>query len=117
MLTWIISQPVSVTPLRPVGAPQGIRNRVQRDSAPQADTNVSGGAKSPALGSPSTASAVERAVSASNVVTVGAGVTAQKVFHAVYGSPAEASLPEANRAYTRTDSLRFKDVPFTLRVA
>ncbi|MGZ0247443.1 MAG: hypothetical protein ACKVH1_16040 [Alphaproteobacteria bacterium] len=56
-------------------------------------------------------------MSASNVVTVGAGVTAQKVFHAVYGSPAEASLPEANRAYTRTDSLRFKDVPFTLRVA
>ena len=92
-------------------------NRVQRDSAPQADTNVSGGAKSPALGSPSTASAAERAVSASNAATVGAGVTAQKVFHAVYGSPAEASLPEANRAYTRTDSLRFKDVPFTLRVA
>ena len=113
----IISQPVSATQLRPVEASQGIRNRVQRDFAPQADTNVSDGVKAPAIGRVSSAMAAERAVSASNAATVGAGVTAQKVFHAVYGSPAEASLPEANRAYTRTDSLRFKDVPFTLRVA
>jgi hypothetical protein len=113
----IISQPISATQLRPVEAPQGIRNRVQRDSAPRADTNGSDGAKSPAIGSPSSASATERAVSANNAATVGAGVTAQKVFHAVYGSAAETSLPEASRAYTRTDSLRFKDVPFTLRVA
>jgi hypothetical protein len=90
---WIISQPVSATLLLPIGAQQGIRNRVQHDASPRADTNVSGGAKSAALVSLSTASAAEWAVSASNAATVGAGVTAQKVFHAVYGSPAEASLP------------------------
>ncbi|MFT5486626.1 MAG: hypothetical protein ACI9JL_002382 [Paracoccaceae bacterium] len=112
----IISQPVSATQLRPVEAPQALRNRVQRDSTPEAGNTVSNGANTASTGR-TVSSAVERAVSTGNAATVGAGVTAQKVFHAVSGSPAEASLPEANRAYTKTDSLRFKDVPFTLRVA
>lgn len=113
----IISQPVSATQLRPVEAPQGVRNRVPRDAAPQADAKAADGAKSAARGREPSTGVSEQAVSAGIAVTVGAGVTAQKVFHAVYGSPAEPSLPEANRAYNGADSLRFKDVPFTLRVA
>lgn len=114
----IISQPVSATQIRPVEAPQGLRNRVQRDSTPEADSAAFDGANTASTGrAVSAAGVAERMVSKGNAATVGAGVTAQKVFHAVSGSPAEASIPEANRAYTKTDSLRFKDVPFTLRVA
>lgn len=114
----IISPPISATPLRPVEAPQGVQNRVPRESAPGADTKASDRANSAPAGSAAPAAgAAKHAISVGDAATVGAGVTAQKVFHAVSGSPAEASLPEANRAYTKTDSLRFKDVPFTLRVA
>lgn len=114
----IISQPVSATQLRPVEAPQGLRNRVQRDSTPEAgNAGPDSAVTAPAGRMISTTGAADRAVSIGNTATVGAGVTAQKVFHAVYGGPAETSLPEASRAYTQSDSLRFKDVPFTLRVA
>ena len=113
----IISPPVSEMPLRPVEAPQGIRNRVPRDSAPGTDNKVSDSTNSASGGQRvSTAGAAGATLSAGNPATVGAGVTAQKVFHAAKGSPAETSLPEVSRAYTKTDSLRFKDVPFTVRV-
>lgn len=114
----IISHPVSAAQLRPVEAPQGIRNRIPRGASPEAGNPVAGDDKpAPAGRSLSGAGTPERSLSAGNTATVGAGVTAQKVFHAVYGGPAETSLPDANRAYNRTDSLRFKDVPFTLRIA
>lgn len=114
----IISQPASATQLRPVEAPQGLRNRVQRDSTPEATNTASDRVSTASMrpAAPATGG-VERALATGSAATVNASVTAQKVFHAVSGSPAEASLPEANRAYTKTDSLRFKDVPFTLRVA
>lgn len=113
----IISQPVSAAQLRPVEAPQGLRNRVARDSAPEAHRNVSDGVKAAAAAPAAPAQGgAENVLSAGDTAMVRTGVTAQKVFHAVYGGPAEASLPEANRAYTKTDSLRFTDVPFTLRV-
>lgn len=113
----IIPQPVHAAQLRPVEAPQGIRNRVSRDSAPETHAPEKDETKlATARGGVSVLTAADRALSPGNTATVGAGVTAQKVFHAVYGSPAETSLPEARRAYDRTDSLRFKDVPFTLRV-
>lgn len=86
----IISPPISEMPLRPVEVPQGIRNRVPRDSAPGTDNKVSDSTNSASGG--------------------------QRVFHATHGGPAETSLPEVSRAYTKTDSLRFKDVPFTVRV-
>lgn len=113
----IISQPVSAAQLRPVEAPQGLRNRVARDSAPEAQGIVSDDAKAaPAAPAAPARGDADTALSASDAALLRAGVTTQKVFHAVYGAPAEASLPEANRAYTKTDSLRFTDVPFTLRV-
>ena len=113
----IISQPVSAAQLRPVEALQGIRNRVARDSAPETGTPVTDEAMpATAQGGDSVVTATDSVFSPGNTATVGAGVTAQKVFHAVYGGPAETSLPQANRAYDRTDSLRFKDVPFTLKV-
>jgi hypothetical protein len=113
----IISPPISEMPLRPVEAPQGIRNRVPRDSAPGTNNKVSDSTNSASGGQRvSTAGAAGATLSAGNPATVGAGVTAPKVFHAPHGGPAETSLPEVSRAYTKTDSLRFKDVPFTVRV-
>ena len=47
---------------------------------------------------------------------IDAGITTQKVFHAVSGAPAEAGLTDTNRAYTKTDSLKFREAPFSLRV-
>ncbi len=47
---------------------------------------------------------------------VGAGVTAQKVFHAVYGDRPETSLTAANHAYSNSDALRFGDTNLSLRV-
>jgi len=113
----IISQPVHEMPVRPVEAPQGIRNRISRDTAPES------GCRSPEStesGTRARSVSVTRPSGIANSVgqsaTVNAGLNAQKVFHALNGSPAEASLPDANRAYTKSDSLRFRDVPFTMRV-
>ena len=99
----IISLTVSEIPLRPVEAPQGIRDRVPRDSAPGTDNKVSDSTNSASGGQRvSTAGAAGATLSAGNPATVGAGVTAQKVFHATNGSPAETSLPEVSRAYTKS---------------
>jgi hypothetical protein len=116
----IISPPIHEMPLRPVEASQGIRNRVSRDAVP--DASHAGQKAADNAGSASgardvaAARAMDGVARSGNSAIVGASVSAQKVFHAVYGGPAEASLPDANRAYTKTDSLRFKDVPFTMRV-
>lgn len=113
----IISHPVQEMPVRPVEAPQGIRNRISRDTAPESGYRSPESAES---GSRARSVAVIRpsdaAISAGQSAMVSAGLNAQKVFHALNGSPAEASLPDVNRAYTKTDSLRFRNVPFTMRV-
>lgn len=109
----IISSPVSASPLEPVRAPDAAGNRTHRDQAPTAKSAASVNSAS-ARTIPATTG--ERPPVLGNPAAVGAGVTAQKVFHAVYGGRPEASLTEANRAYTKTDELRFRDTPFNLRV-
>jgi hypothetical protein len=113
----IISPPVKELPVHPVEAPQGIRSRVSRDPTPDAGYKASDSAGNGSGARRVSAITVSgAALSVRHSATVGTGLSAQKVFHALNGSPAEVSLPEVNRAYTKTDSLRFKDVPFTMRV-
>jgi len=109
----IISSPASVAPLHPVRAPDAAENRTHRDQAPTAAP-----AQKPVRAE---ANAVQmksgdRIQIWGDQGMVGTGVTAQKVFHAIYGDRPESSLTEANRAYTKTDSLRFRETPFNLRV-
>lgn len=109
----IISSPVSVAPLQPVRAPDAAGNRTHRDQTPSAGpATFKNSASARAL--PVTTG--ERAQELGNQATVEAGVTAQKVFHAIYGDRPESSLTDANRAYTKTDELRFRETPFSLRV-
>jgi len=113
----IISPPVQEMPVRPVEASQGIRTRISRDTAPESGYRSSDSAGSGVRArSVSVTRSLDAAISVGHSATVSAGLNAQKVFHALNGSPAEASLPDVNRAYTKTDSLRFRDVPFTMRV-
>ena len=87
--------------------------RVKHDQTPAAAAAAS---KNSAGARTFAATTGDRPQELGNQATVGAGVTAQKVFHAIYGDRPESSLTEANRAYTKTDELRFRETPFNLRV-
>jgi len=111
----VISSPVATAPVQPVRAPDSAENRLQRERFAAA-----GAARSPDVAR-ANADAVpamsgERAMLWGDQGVIDAGITAQKVFHAVSGAPAEASLTDANRAYAKTDSLKFRESPFSLRV-
>lgn len=108
----IISSPVSAAPLQPVRAPDAAGNRTHRDQAPTA----AGVSRNSEAAHTVRVTTGDRPQVWNGRATVGAGVTAQKVFHAVYGDRPESSLTEANRAYTKTDELRFRETPFSLRV-
>lgn len=108
----IISAPVSTAPVQPVRASNAAENRTHRHQAVSEAT---------ALNKPAERSDISVADNGrrqlwENQGTIGAGVTAQRVFHAVYGGRPEASLTEANRAYTKTDELRFREAQFSLRL-
>lgn len=108
----VISAPVTTAYVQPVRATNAAENRTHRDQAAP-------GAAAPKGAREGKAFAVtqnHRPQIWENRGTVDAGVTAQKVFHAVYGEPPEASLTEANRAYTKSDELRFRDSRFSLRL-
>lgn len=109
----VISPPVSAAPLQPVGAPHAAGNRTHRDQAPATAAPAS---KSTVSARTFAATTAKPSQGWDSQGTVEAGVTAQKVFHAVYGGLPEASLTEANRAYTKSDELRFRDTPFSQRV-
>jgi hypothetical protein len=110
----IISSPGSAAPLCPIHAPDAVENRTHRDQSPAAAARPLNSARTdpgifPVI-------SVERNHFEADRAMVDAGVMAQKVFHAIYGDRPEASLTEANRAYTKTDSLRFRETPFSVRV-
>ena len=46
-----------------------------------------------------------------------AGVVAQSVYHERFDGRREESVVHVTRAYSRTDELRFRQTPYTLRVA
>ena len=110
----VISSPVSAAPLQPVRAPEAAGNRTHRDRSPTALGGSQDVARASAGARPAISGDYHQFVADQGVI--GAGVTAQKVFHAVYGGRPETSLTEASRAYTNTDSLRFRETPFSLRV-
>lgn len=106
----IISSPVSAAPVQPVRASDTAENRTHKDQAAANAPRKTSGAPVPTI-SPKEAPQVW-----ANQGMVDTGVTAQKVFHAVYGDRPESSLTEANRAYTKTDDLRFRDTPLSRQV-
>lgn len=108
----IISAPVSGAPVQPVRAADTAENRTQRDQAAREAATPKGTAAGQSFAA---ANSVRQQWWAGQG-TVDASVTAQKVFHAVYGDRPESSLTEANRAYTKSDELRFRDTPFSLRL-
>ena len=108
----VISAPVQTAPVQPVRAANTAENRTHREQ-PSAEAAPSRDARKGDV--PATAQN-HRPHLWENGATVDAGVTAQKVFHAVYGEAPEASLTEANRAYTKSDELRFRDARFSLRL-
>lgn len=110
----IISSPGSAAPLRPIDAPDAVENRTHRDQSPAAAARLRNSARTDTVAFP--VIFVDRNHFVADQATVDAGVTAQKVFHAIYGDRPEASLTEASRAYTKTDSLRFRETPFSLRI-
>lgn len=110
----IISSPGSAAPLRPISAPDAVENRTRRDQSPATAARLRNSARTDTGAFPAISG--ERNHFVADRAMVDAGVMAQKVFHAVYGDNPEASLTEANRAYTKTDSLRFREIPFSLRV-
>jgi hypothetical protein len=111
----VISSPVAMAPVQPVRAPDSAGNRLQRERfAAEGTARSPDGARTNANAVP--AMSAERPMLWGDQGVIGAGIAAQKVFHAVSGAPAEASLTDANRAYTKTDSLKFRETPFSLRV-
>ena len=110
----IISSPGSTAPLRPVHAPDAAENRTHRDRSPVAEGRLRSSARADTGTVP--AISVDRSHFVADKAVIDAGLMTQKVFHAIYGDRPEASLTEANRAYTKTDSLRFRETPFNLRV-
>lgn len=106
----IISSPIPAAPVQPVRASDAAENRTHRDQTAANAPRKTSGTPVPTV-SPKEATRVW-----TNQGMVDTGVTAQKVFHAVYGDRPESSLTEANRAYTKTDDLRFRDTPLSRRV-
>jgi hypothetical protein len=111
----VISSPIATAPVQPVRAPDSAENRLQREQSATVHRARSSDT-APVKANMGTASSGEPAMLWGDQGVIDAGITTQKVFHAVSGAPAEASLTEANRAYTKTDSLKFREIPFSLRV-
>ena len=114
----IVTSPVSHTQMQPVRASDSVRSRVRRDQESVAVVKTADPVKNARSGSSSLqAVSGDRQLVSGDPALVTVGVTAQRVFHACYGDRPEESLVHANRAYAQTDSLKFRDIPFTLRVA
>ena len=112
LLMCVISSPVATAP---VSAPDSAENRLQSERfAAAGAARSTDGARANANVVPVMSG--QRPMLWGDQGVIDAGVTAQKVFHAVSGAPAEASLTDANRAYAKTDSLKFQETPFNLRV-
>ena len=48
---------------------------------------------------------------------VGIGLTAQNMYHSENGGPAEESIIRAAKAYAETDGMKYRQAPFSYRVA
>jgi hypothetical protein len=114
----IISTTLPTSRMEPVSAPAGVKNRIRRETsdrsaAVQADTAERTGSR---VGNGAALSAPEYPLDQNRAV-VGAGLTAQSLFHTRHGQAPEESLIKANDAYVRADEMKFRQVPFTLRIA
>ena len=114
----IVTSPVSNAQMQPVRASDAVRSRVRRDQEPVAVVKAADPVKNarPSSSSLQNVSGDRQLVSGAPAL-VSVSVTSQRVFHAFYEDRPEESLVHANRAYSKTDSLKFRDIPFTLRVA
>lgn len=113
----VVSFPQATLQTAPVAAVERADSRGQGRAPAQDGVGQKRAERGEANGPTSVPARTPRQFLEADAALVGIGLTAQNMFHGENGGPAEENIVRAAKAYADIDSMRYRQTPFSYRVA